>query len=351
MKNSQIARDIISTLEKEHINLYHDVSKEEIEKRLAEIKNIDRLSDLEFDYEMSKLFALFKDAHTSYFLPKIRSNKYFKFFKDKAYIFENGNWEEIKSFGGQSPDVVFQKVREIVNFETEEWFLCKLSETIPNLYVWQMLGIENYVETVSGQKIVIEPLKEVPKRAENHPYEFKILSGNVLYVRYSSCVEDPTYPFEKFVEDIAKQVNKLQIKKYILDVRNNTGGNSEILNPFQELVKKKKLQGVLLINNKVFSSGRFAVARFKKEFNTPLIGEPTGGAAKSYGYMKPLEVDGKKFSASIRLWDFSNIFGYTGAIQPDIFVETTMEDFVTGHDRPLAAALTYLKTLDKNIEM
>ncbi len=351
MKNSQIVRDILSVLEKEHINLYHDISKEEVEKHIAAIKDIDVLSGLQFDYEMSKLFALFKDAHTSYFLPKIRSNKNFKFINNKSYIFENGKWEEIKSFGGQSPDVVFQRVREIASFETEEWFLHRLSETIPNLYVWQMLGLENYVETVSGQKIVIEPLKEIPNRVENPPYEFKILNGNVMYVRYSWCVENPSYPFKEFAKDIEEQISKLHIKKYVLDVRKNTGGHSEILNPFQEIVKEKKLKGVVLINNAVCSSGRVAVARFKREFNTPLIGEPTGGAAKSYGFQKSFEVDGKEFSVSTRLLDYSDVFGYTGAIQPDIFVETTMEDFVTGQDKPLSAALTYLKGLDKNIEL
>ena len=38
-----------------------------------------------------------------------------------------------------------------------------------------------------------------------------------------------------------------------MDLRGNAGGNSEILNPFQDLVRYKKLNGVLLIDSGVFS--------------------------------------------------------------------------------------------------
>ena len=98
----------------------------------------------------------------------------------------------------------------------------------------------------------------------------------------------------------------------------------------------------MLINEGVFSSGRFAVAEFKEAFNAPLIGEGTGGAAKSYGYNKNLTVENKRFSVSIRLWDFSDVFGYTGSIKPDIFVPTTIADFKNKTDTQLKTAINYL---------
>ena len=74
-----------------------------------------------------------------------------------------------------------------------------------------------------------------------------------------------------------------------------------------------------------------------------LIGEPTGGAAKSYGYNTNLQVEDKRFSAAIRLWDFSDIFGYEGAIQPDIYVPLTINDVKQGKDRCLEKAIEVLK--------
>ena len=100
-----------------------------------------------------------------------------------------------------------------------------------------------------------------------------------------------------------------------------------------------------IIDNEVFSSGRFAVARFKRDFNTPLIGQPTGGAAKSYGYVKNLEKNGKRFSASIRLWDFSDVFHYQGSVQPDILVKNTISDLENDTDSQLDKALEVVKSL------
>ena len=62
-----------------------------------------------------------------------------------------------------------------------------------------------------------------------------------------------------------------------------------------------------------------------------------------------MEVEGKKFSASIRLWDFSDIFGYEGAIQPDILVENCIENIQNHKDMALKTAVDYInKTKNKN---
>ena len=161
-------------------------------------------------------------------------------------------------------------------------------------------------------------------------------------MKYSACKEVEEYPFNEFMKDIEKIVKEKGVSKYIIDVRDNEGGNSEILNPFQDFVKEKNLKGVMLINRGVFSSGRFAVARFKNNFNIPLIGEPTGGAAKSYGYNRNLKVEDKNFSVSLRLWDFSDIFEYEGAIQPDIYVPITIDDIKNNKDPQLQVAIKEL---------
>lgn len=46
MKNSEIVKEILETLEKNHINLYHDVSKSTILEQISSIKNIDEIDDI-----------------------------------------------------------------------------------------------------------------------------------------------------------------------------------------------------------------------------------------------------------------------------------------------------------------
>lgn len=351
MKNSQIAIDTLKTLEKEHINLYHDVSKDEILDYLAGIENLDELSDIEFDHVMLKMFAKFKDAHTSYFIPNKSIDKKIIFLNGKFYINYNEDWKEIKKFGNESPEEVYNKIREISNFETEEWLNYRIPSVLRNIHIWNMLGLDKTVITSSGEMIEINPFNSNNTIQKKHEpfYSYKGLDG-VLYIKYRKCQNEEGYPFETFVKDVKKFVEENNISEYILDLRGNTGGNSEIINPFQDFVRERKLKGVLLIDNGVFSSGRFAVAGFKKEFNTVLIGQPTGGAAKSYGYIKDLEIGGKKFSAAIRFWDFSDIFGYDGAIQPDIFVKETIEDIKNERDKTLEVALKEIQKMNENAE-
>ncbi len=352
MENDELIKQIIKKLEQEHINIYHDISKAEIQEHIASIKNINSLSPTEFDCEMMKLFAMFKDSHTSYRIPfKPLINKII-FLNKKFYVYENNHWEQIETFGKLSTHQFYNKLKPLMNYETQEWLNHMISSSANNGYIYEMLNLlqNGSIELTltSGRKIDLEVVKVKAKQNKQIkkviPYDYKILEGNILYLRYAKCFDDKEYPFNLMVEDISKKIQKKHIERYILDVRGNTGGNSEILNPFQQLVAEKNMKGCVLIDNGVFSSGRFAVARFKKHLNAILIGQPTGGATKSYGYTKPLEVEDKKFSASIRLWDFSDAFGYEGAIKPDIFVKESIEDIQKQSDVVLDKAVKVLKS-------
>ena len=79
MKNSELLKTIINTMEKEHLKLYHSVSKEEIENYISTLTNIDEQDETAFDCEMLKLFSKFKDAHTNYYTQ-------FKFLDKKLFF-------------------------------------------------------------------------------------------------------------------------------------------------------------------------------------------------------------------------------------------------------------------------
>ena len=355
MKNNELVKEILSSMEKEHINLYHDIDKNSVLSYISTIKNIDNLSPIEFDYEMLKLFALFKDSHTSYYIPWKKLDKILRFINEKFYIQINKKYKQILSIENILTEEFYKKLTPLINYETTEWLNQTINEAINNAYFYKMLGfdIENgiAIKTIDNEFISLKQntnqQKEINLQNPKY-YDYKILNDNILYFEYKACKENPDYPFANFISDMIKSIEKHNVKKYILDLRDNDGGNSEILNPFQTLVRDKNLNGVLLINNGVFSSGRFAVARFKKEFNTPLIGEPTGGAAKSYGFNKNLQIEDKHFSVSTRLWDFSNVFGYEGAIQPDIKIKTTIEDIKNKNKKIKKSALSIIKEISNN---
>lgn len=354
MRNQEILEKIIKTLEVNHLNLYHNVSKEEIDSYVLELKKIiDDCNDIAFDYEMLKLFAKFKDAHTNFWTKMENLDNEIRCYKNKLYTQIEGKYIEILEINGVKSKEIIEKFFEVSTYETEEWKTYQNS-IIRNAYYFKMFNIlkDDKLNCLlkNGEHFIIQNIQDnrVSDRPKNYYYEIK---NNILYLKYRKCSNDEKMPFNDLVKEIAEKVDKFNISQYVLDLRDNRGGNSEILNPFQELVKDRNLQGVLLINNGVFSSGRFAVARFKKEFGTTLIGEPTGGAAKSYGYSMPLKVYDKEFTVSIRLWDFSDIFGYEGAIQPDIFIEQTLKDVENKKDKALEVAMNELAKLNnKSVE-
>lgn len=351
MENREILNEIIKEAEEKHKNLYHDISKEELQTYIKSIKNINNLTEIEFDYEMLKIFALFKDAHTLYCVNNIKINFPLVYIQGKFYLFSGEKWQEVKFFGKLNSEQFYNKMKEVVCFETNEWLNSQINKNINNLMFYKLLGLlvndTLKIKLVGDKEVLITERAVESKINENFKkepfYRYEILDHNILYLKYRRCMDIKGMPFVELVKKIKKEIEDKNIKKYILDLRGNIGGNSEILNPFQELVAEKKLKGVLLINNGVFSSGRFAVARFKKHFNTPLIGEPTGGAIKSYGNALQLKVGDKGFCVSTKQFDFKDIFGYEGAIQPDILIERTISDLQNNYDKQLNFAIFYLE--------
>lgn len=348
MTNQEKINNILKLLEKNHKNLYHDVSKEEIEKFVASISWND-LDDVQFDVNALKLFAKFKDAHTSYYVQNIGLDKEFICLNNKVYLKDGSNYKEIAKIGGRDIKNVLTDIKTMSNYETDAWLRTKIEMALNNFYWHKMLGTvkDNQIKctTKQGEEIFVQTPKKVkPKRPNWYSYKF---FDNILYLKYTGCADMPNYPFLQFMHDLKTDLKNHKISQFILDVRNNTGGSSEILNPFQKLVAQKKWKGVVLMNYKTFSAGRFAVGRFRKNFNATLIGEPTGGAAMSYGNCKRLCVEGKTFSASQKYFDFSDL-GFTGSFLPDIEVKPTIKDIENNKDVVLETAINYL---NKNKEL
>lgn len=355
MTNKEIAIEILSQSEQKHLNLYHSIPKEEFKIYFDEfLKKASNLTDKEFDFEMLKLFSKFKDGHTLYFVPYKCMNKKLYFLENKAFLKDNNIFKEVVKVGNMNIKDVVENIASMQSYETEERLTDCLRWDLNNQYCYEMLSLTNNdgsvdfsvknndkIEIITAKKITIEEYKAL-SLANNSPfYSYEVINDTIL-IKYRKCAEHSNYPFIDFVKDIKKEVKSKNVTKYILDLRDNHGGDSSILNPLTKAIKQLNLQGVALIDNGVFSSGRWAVADFKKEFDITLIGEPTGGAAASYGYNKNINVEDKRFSVSIRYWDFSEIFGYKGSIQPDIFVPTTIKDLQEKNDPQLLTAMQYL---------
>ena len=364
MKNSEILNQILRTLEKEHKNLYHDVSKQEIEDYISHISDIDSLSRFEFEYEMRKLFAKFKDGHTQYEVPKIPLNKKLVFVQGKMYVKDGETFKEVKSIGGMDFKEVIKKFAEMQYYETKAYLKDCINEDINNFVSHIMLKLVNDDYSIdcvvdnNGQeeKITLNEISDEKNFEKAKPnYNFEILDNNILRINYSKCEQQEGYPFDEFVQDIKKEIESKEITQFIVDLRGNHGGKSGIVIPLIETLKelkdKSNIDVALLIDNGVFSSGRWAVTDFKREFNAQLIGEPTGGAIVSYGRLIPLKLEVNpnwtiRYTASAQKFDLREYGGFgedeTGSIQPDIYIPKTIQDLRDNCDSQLNVAIDHL---------
>jgi len=359
MTNTEIIYEILKLAEEKHLDLYHDVTKRQVFDYVKTLKDIDTLTPVEFDRELCKLFALFRDAHTFYEIPIIRLSEEIIYIQGKMYLKEDDLYHEIIEIEKMSAFDFLEEMSKLMSYEVDEYLYDCLRAGVKNAYYYQMifgaemLGVNiKYINQITQEintTFVAKQNKvDSNKKEKESNYQFKIIDRGILYFKYKKCFEHKEYPFLQFMKEVEETVQDNKLKYYILDLRNNHGGDSEIINSFQDFIKNNKMKGVILVNNGTFSSGRTAVARFKKLFNPIIIGEPTGGAIKSFGYSKHYEVEGKKFTVSVFKWDFSRIFGYTGAIQPDIPLEQTIEDLRERKDRQLDIAIKYIQ--NKNDE-
>jgi C-terminal processing protease CtpA/Prc len=133
-----------------------------------------------------------------------------------------------------------------------------------------------------------------------------------------------------------------QVKNVVIDLRNNGGGNSELIRPMLEGLSRRpqwKKHIYVLIGPKTFSSGVMNAIELKEKLGAILLGEPTGGKPNSYGEIEPLKLPNSGITVYYTSKYFRSSKGMDGdALFPDVSVPLTMNDLRVDVDRPLMTA-------------
>lgn len=348
MRKKDFVQEVIKKCEEIHPNLYHSVEKENVEKFINGV-DWNGLNDVEFDYNMLKLFAMFKDAHTSYNIniPYHGFDVRLWYVCGDAFLLQESDMLKVKSINGYPAEQVVEMMAGLMNYETEARKNHMIDSKLGNGYYYKMLGIATdklsiEVQDKNGTTIVVESKIKIPEnkpvqkqdKKNNAPkfsiYNYRIENENILRFNYRSCDNIEGYPFVQFLEDMKRDLQDKNIEGVVVDLRGNGGGRSSIILPFVEYVKENNWPCVVLMDNGTFSSGVIAVRDLKKHCDAVLIGEYAGQGTENYGECPPFELDGKKISCCTKHFDFSDVFGYKGPIKPDIYVQRTVEEFRTG---------------------
>jgi hypothetical protein len=370
-------------LPKMHVNLFAKLSQAQWEALCDKLNEaIPTLSDDQVIVELMKLTQRVGDSHT--FLT-VGARAGFRFFPLSLYWFSDGVYvlqttpehkellkARLTGIDGQSVEAALKAVSEVIPHENE----AQLRSQAPYyLIIAEVLAAQGVAKSadkasfsftlsdgtardveldalVPSKELVFESALDpsAPKPYYLHNpgqvYWTEYLPfSQTMYLAYNSCREAPELPMATFVKQLQDGLSGQPVKRLVIDLRANGGGNSAVLDPLITMLAGRKdinQPGKLyvLIGRRTFSSALLNALSFKYKTKALLVGEATGGKPSHFGEVKSFElpVSGLKVSYSTK---FFKAEGFDGdSLLPDIAVETSFADFIAGKDPEMEKVVT-----------
>lgn len=375
-RNSLLKEDIRffkEELPKKHKNPFSVISREEFEERTSKLEeNVDKLDNHQVFSELGKIIASIKDAHTStnYWDGK----KYpleFYLINDGMYVVNTDEnlkdmvYSKIISVDGVSWDILKEELSQQISYENESWLNLMLSNYFLPAYLYSAGvkndadfhmfnvekdgAIEEFQVPILNYEDIIDFYwgKSSDKMLGNFEkyYDYTYLQENkTLYFEYNACADMDDIKFKDFNDSMFQSIESNEVKNIIVDLRGNSGGNSEILNPFTERLKSyiasnDDVNVYILVGRNTMSGGMFAIFRIKEAAPEAIsIGEPTGGAIDCYGEVKVFYLPNSQLPIqySTKYFEFSKIYNYvpqeSNTYTPDILISPSIGDFMNNND-------------------
>jgi hypothetical protein len=176
-----------------------------------------------------------------------------------------------------------------------------------------------------------------------HYWATLIDGGATVYFQYNSCTEDPTLASAVFLAQLNQMLAANTVERLIVDMRNNTGGNGSILDPWIEQIKASRFNQAgrlyVIVGRATFSAAMEASDHFQDETAAIFVGEPTGGKPQfiyrigAFG----LPYYGISVSYSGGVEPAANP---APSLQPDIPTGLTFQQYMDGDDPAMDAILS-----------
>ena len=364
---------LCDTLEKNHYNLYANVSEEEFQAEREKIaRQTAKMTDEEFYWSVCHLVSLIGDAHTMVgntgepFMTALLWS--IKKFDEGWYILKLDQKNEqylgtrVTAINDVPIDEAVERARQVVSYEADSW----LWQQVPNVLTWnsslEYLDIVDHdepvqvtVEAAAGTEETFElPTYDNWDEAEQEMCDFQRESTprtakqdaiywstapdeSTYFIQYNVCAGgDPSMP--EFAQQVQADLES-GYQNIIFDLRYNNGGNDQILLPLKNaVVNVRNKQGekchlYVLTGWNTFSAGVDAAAGFQtaNAENTTFVGQPTGGSLQTGGNLLEISMDSVPFAVTCAL-DYFEILGQKGSLVPDYIVPQTFEQYAKGED-------------------
>jgi hypothetical protein len=361
-----------------------DVAKlyPELDKTIASIESsVPTASDAEIILRLMRLIASAHVAHNTVSVP-FRTEGFweslpvgFFWFPDGMAVAEalpdygNTNGARVISIGGKTPEQVLALVSPYISYENEFQLRLQSSPVIGTSAVLQDVGLLDSEGKVS---LVLQKAGEAPFTVRMAPgppqvlkrawyvdalhvpmplflsnmekvYWYRYLADSqTLYIQYNRCKNDPAKSFADFSREALAVADAHPVKRVVIDLRMNGGGDSRVINPLKDgLAARRKDTGpvYVLIDSGTFSSAVDNAKDLRQQLEAKLVGEPTGGEPGGYGEVKSITLPNSKLVVTYTSKHWGSDEETPVTLQPDIPAPRNLADALAGSDPALDVAI------------
>jgi hypothetical protein len=377
-------------LPKRHRNAFHRVTKEEFDETVKSVyDSVPSASEEEIVVGLMKIVAKVRDGHTNVIpRPYFRSGVYpigFYLFSDGLYVRKAAaNYADMLGGKvirvGKLSTVDALKALGKVSFADNEMGVNEFSPVL--MSVPEVLAGLKIVDDKQKLDLVIEKegkhrnftvapsgafemlLHGLPETADaaaktgetplylrdpRNIYWFEYLKDQkIVYVKHNEIGSKQDEPIDKFYERVFGFVDANPVDKFVLDLRNNGGGNNGLNIPVVVGLIKSKInkRGKLFVitGRETFSAAQNLVNQIEKYTEAIFVGEPTAGHPNHYGDNRPFTLpnSGLTVRASTLWWQDLDPRDERQWTAPEIAAELSFSDYKAGKDPALQAVIDYV---------
>ncbi|QTL36444.1 hypothetical protein [Pseudoalteromonas viridis] len=365
-----------------HVSAFHRMSEQDFERKVAQIdKRIPALSDQQVVFELMQLLGMLENGH-NFIIPAWGKAGNTQQLPVQFYLFEEGLFivaadpdyqhligKQVVKIGNTPALQALEKTGEVNprdNNMQQAWlgpYYLSLTQVLQGLGVVE--DASKVTLTVRGDDLQTQQLTLTPRamqfngfpklprqHPQSEPYWSKLLPEHkALYVNFNAVRERKDVSLDAFNQQLRETLLAGQAEHFILDLRDNSGGNGFLLPStiatavlFEALVPKGKL--IILVGRNTFSAGHDLLMRISKLTSPVLVGEPSGTRPNAIG-----EAGWFTLPFSCQIGVISSQFHQQGAAEdsrvwlaPDLPVALTAKDYFANKDAVLDAALTLVSS-------
>lgn len=369
---------LVKELPKRHVNLFFNIAEEDFKYKAEKLKQaLPGMNDDEIRIGIKKLLAAVGDTHTDCYIETTKIYPLALYWlMDGIYATDTVEkyrpliYKKLSKVNGEAIGKVIESLTEIIPHENEAQLKLVIPRYIVLPEIMHGLGIvpdtDKSVftfEDVGGEEFDVE-MEAVLKNEEIHAVSEEKEDGDkplylrktdecywysyidedrMLYFKYNKCCLSKLGPLDDILEEILGYIDEGKVGKLVVDMRDNGGGCSSLLDPFIDEIGKRDINArdrlFVIVGRGTFSSAILNALHFKNETNATFLGEPTGGKPNHYGEIKyfKLPYSGMQITYSTKYFSYSKTD--SPSFMPDENIEVTLQDLKEGRDPVLEAII------------